>query len=198
MTLSKCAQRLAVTSAHTHLPAFFLSFVHFLNDLKFSDTGSYLLLSLKCQQLILLDTTSPFLSPASPKLWLLLYTTSENPCPSHPSIPALPLPALFLVPPTRASPWRFSPLHLAQWWVPSGAAPGSVLQSSPTGMGATAQNHPLVFAQAPIPKSCGTGWHLCMVLHWMHHTAGQDGGTGKAHAVSPCFSQAHTDNNLFH
>lgn len=56
----------SVTSAHTYLPPFFLLFNHVLNDHKLSETCSYLFLSLQCQQLSLLATACPFLSPGSP------------------------------------------------------------------------------------------------------------------------------------
>lgn len=154
MTLSKCAQPLAVTSACTYLPAFFLLFDHFLNDLKFPETCSYPLLSLKCQQLSLLPTTCPFLSPASPELWLLLYPTSNsgNPCPPHPSIPALPLPALFLVPQT----WGVSLL-------PSGECQAGPLQCP---------------CSSPSPPGCLL-WHKIIPWHlpkpWSPNPALRDG-----------------------
>lgn len=194
--IQMCSVFAVVTSAHTYPPPFFVLFNHVLNDHKFSKTCSYLFLSLKCQLISLLANACPFLSPARAKLWLLLYPASTlgHLCPPHPSTPGLRLPVL-LLPQTQA---RISPLHPTQQQVPSGSIPGPVLQPSSTKRGALAQNHPLALAQALVPKSYTTRRHLCTVVHWTCHAAGWDGGTGKAHALSPCHSQACTQNNLFH
>lgn len=195
-----CSVFVVVTSAYTYPPPFFALFNQVINDHKFSKTCSYLFLSLKCQLISLPANACPFLSPDRAKLWLLLYPTSTlgHLCPPHPSTPGLPLPVLFLLPQTWARPWGIFPLHPTQQQVPTGSILGPVLQPCPTRRGTLAQNHPLVLAQAPVPKSCTTGWHLCAMVHWTCHAAGWDGGTGKAHALSPCLSQTRTQNNLFH
>lgn len=99
----------------------------------------------------------PFLSSASPKLWPLLYptSTSGNLRPPYSSIPGLPLPALFLLPQTWASPWVLSPLHPAHWCQ---AGPSQGLCSSPAPrMGALAKILPwcLPKPQSPNPALRG-------------------------------------------
>lgn len=185
-----CSAFSSGTSAHTYLSPFFLFFNHVINDQKLSETCSYLFLSLKCQQLSLLAATCPFLSPGSLKLRLLPYptSTSGNPCSPHPrtapasffpSPPNLGQSLGFLSPPSH-------PLAGTKWNHPGVCAPAQLYQD-----GSFKTKLSPVLAQPLVPKSCATGWHLCMALHWTPHAAGRGGGTGKAHTISLPLTNTH-------